>query len=128
MTSEAALLLELPEPRRAGLARTNLCPAPAEECPAVRDRQDAKTPRREPDEEVDGLTRMVVDAAMKVHRVLGLGFGENVYERGLSIELSLRRIPFSRQPMTERQLGLLIDFDVVRLASGLRRVVLSPSL
>ena len=63
------------------------------------ERQDAKNARifREPDRELDELAHDVVDAAVEVHRVLGPGFVESVYEQALCVELSLRGIPFGRQ-------------------------------
>ena len=39
----------------------------------------------------------VVGAAMEVHRTLGWGFLENVYQTALAHEFSLRDIPFSQQ-------------------------------
>lgn len=38
------------------------------------DRQDAKTPRKEPSAEVDSWARAVVDAAFEVHATLGPGY------------------------------------------------------
>jgi len=58
---------------------------------------DHRVLRKEPDAELDGWARVVVDAAMEVHRTLGPGFLESVYEEALSIELTLRRVPFRRQ-------------------------------
>ncbi len=52
---------------------------------------------REPDELLDDLARVVVDAAMEVHRELGPGFIENVYEEALAVELRLRNVEFERQ-------------------------------
>ncbi|WP_437730566.1 GxxExxY protein [Sorangium sp. So ce1335] len=49
------------------------------------------------DAELRGLTRQVLGAAIEVHRVLGPGFLESVYEEALGVELSPRRIPFRRQ-------------------------------
>ncbi len=43
------------------------------------------------------LTRAIIGAAMEVHRVLGHGFLEAVYEAALAHELDLRRIPYERQ-------------------------------
>ena len=44
------------------------------------------------------LTQKVIGAAMEVHRVLGRGFLEAVYQEALEIELGARDIRFSRQP------------------------------
>lgn len=43
------------------------------------------------------LTRNIIGAAMEVHRTLGFGFLESVYEEALAVELPLRKIPFERQ-------------------------------
>jgi GxxExxY protein len=53
--------------------------------------------RREPDGAIDDVARNVVDAALEVHRTLGAGFAESVYEHALSIELDLRGIKVARQ-------------------------------
>jgi GxxExxY protein len=127
---------------------------------------------REPDSELDRLAHQVIGAAIEVHRQLGPGLLEGVYERALGIEFELRGIPFQRQPgvgitykgrpvgkgtldllvgerlivelkaveklapihsaqmisylrMTNRVLGLLINFNVPVLKEGIKRVVLS---
>ena len=43
------------------------------------------------------LSYAIVGAAMEVHRVLGPGFLEVIYESALAYELTLRGIRFERQ-------------------------------
>ena len=43
------------------------------------------------------LTYAVIGAAMTVHRILGHGFLEAVYEAALAHELNLRGVPYERQ-------------------------------
>jgi GxxExxY protein len=137
------------------------------------DRKDAKTQRLgDATAAANEAAREVVDAAFEVHRTIGPGFGELVYENALGVELALRGIPFTRQARvavaykghcvgegrvdvlvrdllvvelkcvstllpvhtaqlltylkaTNRQLGLLINFDVALLKSGVKRVILT---
>ena len=51
----------------------------------------------EPPPDDDALARDVIGAAIEVHRLLGPGFLESVYERALTIELEERGISFARQ-------------------------------
>jgi hypothetical protein len=67
------------------------------------DRQDAKDAKdaRElqgPEGETDQVASAVLQAAIEVHRGLGPGFLETVYEQALDVELTLRRTRFVRQP------------------------------
>lgn len=58
----------------------------------------------EPDPGLDQLAHEVIGAAIEVHRVLGPGFLESVYEEALAIEFGVREIPY------QRQVPLAIDY------------------
>lgn len=51
----------------------------------------------EPGKVVDKLAHDVIGAAIEVHRTLGPGFLESVYEEALCVELRLRNIPYQQQ-------------------------------
>jgi GxxExxY protein len=53
--------------------------------------------RSGPGAELDELARRVIGAAIEVHRHLGPGFLEAVYEEARSVEFRLRGILFERQ-------------------------------
>lgn len=123
------------------------------------------------DEPVERIAHQVVDAALTVHRALGPGLLETVYEQCLAYELGRRDVPVRRQismpvvysglalevgyrldmlvgeavvvevksvealsrlheaqlltylKLADKRLGLLINFNVVLLKHGLRRLV-----
>jgi GxxExxY protein len=78
---------------------------------------------REPSKRVDDLARQVIGAAIEVHRILGPGFLESVYEGALAIEFALRDIPFERQkpivllykdePVGDSRLDFLVGQELV---------------
>jgi GxxExxY protein len=69
----------------------------------------AVRPRPEPTEREDAFAREVIGAAIEVHRVLGPGLLESIYEEALCIELTERQIPFVRQ----RQIDLIYKGHVI---------------
>lgn len=52
---------------------------------------------KEPDAHLDKLAHRVIGAALEVHRALGPGYLESVYEEALAHEFQLQGIPFERQ-------------------------------
>jgi len=89
-------------------------------------RHDARDARglKEPDVELDGWARDVVGAALEVHRTLGPGYLESIYEQALCIELNSRAVPFRRQvPVAVRYKGRLVGQGQLDLLVGDRLVV-----
>jgi GxxExxY protein len=64
--------------------------------------------------ETERFARQVMDAEFKVHRALGPGLLESVYELCLCHELARQNIPF------ERQLSLPVVYEGLQLDAGLR--------
>jgi GxxExxY protein len=60
------------------------------------------------------LSKMIVDAAIEVHRILGPGLLESAYEEALCHELNLRGIAF------ERQKAMPVNYKEVKLNCGYR--------
>jgi GxxExxY protein len=46
---------------------------------------------------LDSQTEQIIAAAIEVHRHLGTGLLESIYEEALCYEFALRGIPFERQ-------------------------------
>ena len=66
------------------------------------------------------LSFAVIGAAMEVHKVLGPGFLESVYEEALTHELTLKGIPFERQHKLSVRYKAIVagDFRVDFLIEG----------
>lgn len=69
----------------------------------------------------ESLAAQIVDAAVKVHKALGPGLLESVYEICLCHELSLRGIAF------QRQVELPVCYEGIRLEAGFRIDILVDS-
>ena len=66
----------------------------------------------EPSRELDELAPKVIGAAIEVHRHLGSGYLESVYEEAVAIECGLRDIPF------ERQVPVSLDYKGHKVGEG----------
>jgi GxxExxY protein len=79
---------------------------------------------REPDPEIDELAHQVIGAAINVHRELGPGFLEKIYEEALCRELRRMGIPFERQKRVEvKYQGEIVGEHQIDLFVGNRLVV-----
>lgn len=52
-------------------------------------------------EEINAITHKIIGSAMQVHRTLGNGFQEVIYQRALAIELSFQGLTFTREQEME---------------------------
>jgi GxxExxY protein len=73
-------------------------------------------------EQEDRIAGAIVDSALTVHRRLGPGLLESVYELCLFHELTKRSI------QVERQVGFPIHYDDLKIESGLRLDLLVAGL
>jgi GxxExxY protein len=53
------------------------------------------------DDPINVLTHRIIGCAMQVHRILGNGFQEVIYQRALSIEFRVEEIEFTREQEME---------------------------
>ena len=72
--------------------------------------QDTKTPRKDLSKDEERVAAIIVDAAIKVHRTLGPGLLESVYEACLAHELKQRGLTAEAQvPVPIHYGGLILD-------------------
>lgn len=80
----------------------------------------------------DKLTEQIIGAAIEVHRILGPGLLESIYEEALCYELSLRRITFERQKEVDviykdkvikgQRLDLIVNNEVIVEIKSVRKL------
>jgi len=81
---------------------------------------------------VDSLTEQIISSAIEVHRTLGPGLLESIYEEALCHELFLRSIPFERQKEVDvfykdkiikgQRLDLIVSGEVVLEIKSVRKL------
>ena len=69
------------------------------------------------------LVSQVLDAVLAVHRALGPGYTEAVYERALKMELAVRQIPHEAQVPVTSPTGVEVGSARLDLLIGSRIVV-----
>lgn len=60
------------------------------------------------------LSKVLIGVFIKVHKILGPGLLESVYEEAIAYELTKMEIPFLRQQ------GIIVKYDEVTLDQGFR--------
>jgi len=86
-----------------------------------------RTPRKD-----DKLTESIISCAIEVHRHLGPGLLESIYEEALCHELSLRNMPYERQKEVDvlykgnkikgQRLDLLVKGEVLIEVKAVRKL------
>jgi GxxExxY protein len=77
------------------------------------DTEDTERRRGERMEERDPVTGAVIAAAIEVHRLLGPGLLESIYQRALCHEMHLRGLPFQgQQPVPVAYKGVNLGDDL----------------
>ena len=87
----------------------------------------------EPPEPLDEITSAIIGAALEVHRILGPGFLESLYEEALAVEFELRHVKYERQkavsvwykghPVGEGRTDFLVENSVIVELKAVERVL-----
>ena len=92
----------------------------------------AAKPQRTLRDEIERCAYAVIGAAIEVHRALGPGFLESIYEEALAIELHHRRLRFQRQltlpilyreiVIGEHRLDFVVEDEIVLELKAVERI------
>jgi GxxExxY protein len=84
-------------------------------------------------EETEALVTRIIGCAIEVHRRLGPGLSEGIYEDAMTIELELEGLAFSRQrqvivqyrgrPLRPQRLDLVVENQVVVELKAVERLI-----
>lgn len=85
-------------------------------------RQGRQAAKIEPTDEIDRCAHAVIGAAIEVHRQLGPGFLESVYEEAMAVELGLRSLAY------RRQMPVAVEYKGHRVAEARVDLVVRDSL
>jgi len=85
-------------------------------------RRGAKDAKVEPARGVDALAHAVIGAAIEVHRHLGPGYLEGIYEEALAVEFGLR------DPQFERQKPIAVSYKGYEIGEGRADFVVGNNL
>lgn len=77
---------------------------------------------KEPPREKEEFAHEVVGAALEVHRALGPGYIESVYEEALCVELTLRKVPY------QCQVPISVTYKGQKVGEGRIDVLIGTSL
>jgi GxxExxY protein len=85
--------------------------------------REFRAARNEIDPEMDRLTESIIGACIEVHKELGPGLTENLYEEALCHELDLRKLSYERQvpapvvykgkPIGQTRMDLVVEARVI---------------
>jgi len=60
------------------------------------------------------LTGRIIGCSMEVHKILGNGFQEVIYQRALEMEMNIQKIPFNR----EFEMPIIYKEERIRYTQG----------